>query len=117
VTDDRAPARQLFDVGLQPERTALAWERTAVALGAASIAATRILPQVLGTWAVLPAGFGVATSVAVFALARRRYRAAHQLLTGSNTDRLPLPSGVLPFMTAALVFMGGAAALAVVLIG
>lgn len=106
---------QLFDPGLQPERTALAWRRTALALTVAAIVAVRILPELLGTWAIVPAGLGLTGAVAVLVLAHRRHRAVHHILVHSDTDRVPLPGGALPLCTALLVGIGGLAALTAVL--
>ncbi|PZF53302.1 hypothetical protein DEJ23_14870 [Curtobacterium sp. MCSS17_008] len=61
--------RQVFDPGLQPERTALAWRRTALALTVAALVAVRILPETLGLWTVLPAGAGLVAAVAVLVAA------------------------------------------------
>ncbi|PZE32863.1 DUF202 domain-containing protein [Curtobacterium sp. MCSS17_006] len=106
--------RRLFDAGLQPERTALAWRRTALALVVASLVAVRILPELLGTWAILLAGLGLIASVAVLVAAHRRYRIVHRTLTRSDTDRVPLPSGWLPLAVAAGVVASGVAAAVVV---
>ena len=106
--------RHLFDPGLQPERTALAWRRTGLALTVAALVAMRILPEVLGAWAVVPAGLGLAAALWVLIAAHRRHVTAHRTLVDADTDRVPLPSGALPFAVAVLVVTGGVAAGAVV---
>jgi len=108
--------RQVFDPGLQPERTALAWRRTALALTAASLVAVRILPEALGPWAALPAGVGLVAAVAVLVAAHRRHTRVHRTLVSNNTDRVPLPSGVLPLAVTILVASGGCAAGTVVVV-
>lgn len=60
-----------FDPGLQPERTALAWRRTALGLAVGSLAAARLLGGQLGG---LLGGVGLAVAFALFEAARRRAR-------------------------------------------
>lgn len=79
-----------FDAGLQLERSSLAWRRTALALSVASLAALRIMPDVLGMWALVPTGAGAAASIAALFLAHRRYRRIHTALTSSDTGRADL---------------------------
>ena len=100
-----------FDAGLQPERTALAWRRTALAVAAASLAALRVLPQVLGSWALLPAALGAGVSFVALVLTHRRYRRIHTILTSSGSDRVALSGGVLPALMAVTIFGGGVMAL------
>ncbi|WIB26723.1 DUF202 domain-containing protein [Curtobacterium sp. MCSS17_015] len=107
--------RQVFDPGLQPERTALAWRRTGLAITVAALVAVRILPEVLGPWAIVPAGLGLAAAVAVLIAAHRRHQAVHRTLIDADTDRVSLPSGALPFAVTVLVTGGGIAAAIVVL--
>ena len=104
----------LFDPGLQPERTALAWRRTGLALTAGSLVAVRILPAVLGSWALVPAGFGVIAALSILVLAHRRHvRIAHTLLT-TDGHRVPLQSGMLLFAVFVVTVGGGVAALMVI---
>ena len=133
------------DPGLQPERTALAWRRTGLALTVGSLIGLRVLPPLLGPAAYLLAGLGVVASLAVLAAGHRRYRRVHRLLlaarvagraggddgdgggagvgagsgagSGSTSSpaRVPTTGGALPAATAALALAAGLAALVVAL--
>jgi uncharacterized membrane protein YidH (DUF202 family) len=105
-----------FDDGLQPERTALSWRRTGLALLAGSLGATRLLQEILPDWTVVPAGFGIAASLAVLVAAHLRYRAVHLALTSSESAEVPLHGGALPAAVAGLIVAGGLAALAVIIV-
>ncbi|MEU6642721.1 DUF202 domain-containing protein [Saccharomonospora sp. NPDC046836] len=73
----------VFDPGLQPERTGLAWRRTGIALATASLIALRVLPDAGGTWwLLLPGLAGLGVAIGVLAAAERRYRRTHRQLTG-----------------------------------
>jgi putative membrane protein len=73
----------LWDPGLQPERTALAWRRTYLALAICSIAAMRVLPSLLGVWALVAAGLGLLSSIVLLLDAQRRAAAMNlQLRSG-----------------------------------
>ena len=111
--DGNAPGRgsRPFDAGLQPERTALAWRRTALAVAVASLAALRVLPEVLGSWALIPAALIAGTAFVALLLTQRRYRWTHTILTSSETDRVALGGGVLPALMAAATVAGGVLAL------
>jgi putative membrane protein len=87
-----------FDPGLQPERTALAWRRTALAMSVGSFLALRILPAVLGAWAIVPAGIGVLLSIAILIASHRRYARHHRTLI-RPAESGPLPSGGLLLLT------------------
>jgi uncharacterized membrane protein YidH (DUF202 family) len=104
-----------FDPGLQPERTALAWRRTGLALTAGSLIALRVLPHALGTWALLPVGLGVVLSVLVLVASHQRYRVHHHRLTTSPLDRIHLPDGALLALVAMITLGGGCGAFAVVI--
>ena len=118
-----------WDPGLQPERTALAWRRTGLALTVGSLIGLRVLPPLLGPAAFVLAGLGVVASLAGLAAAHRRYRRVHRLLmaardagrtradggsTGSPA-RVPTTGGALPAATAALALAAGLGALVVAL--
>lgn len=108
--------REVFDAGLQPERTALAWRRTALSLALGALVCVRLLPALLGDpfWTAL--GFvGVAGAIAMWMTGERRYRAFYQ-------DRVPRPHtpfGAWPLLitAAGTVLLGlGASALALILV-
>ncbi|TFV83995.1 DUF202 domain-containing protein [Microbacterium sp. dk485] len=103
----------LFDPGLQPERTELAWRRTALAMGIGSLLAVRLLPTAMGSpWWALPGFAGILLTAALWLGARRRHRAVARALA-AHGDRAALPGGALPAMLATLVALigaGGAAA-------
>jgi uncharacterized membrane protein YidH (DUF202 family) len=78
-----------FDAGLQPERTELAWRRTALGLGVGSIVAIRLFPAWLGhpAWGLIGV-VGAAIAGGIWWAARRRSaRITRMLLEG--LDRLP----------------------------
>lgn len=106
----------LFDPGLQPERTELAWRRTALALGAGSLVALRLLPVAFGHPAWAFGGVAGLTMAATFWLAaRRRYRAVNDVL-GRDGDHGMLPGASMIASLAALVLAIGIVSLAVVIV-
>jgi uncharacterized membrane protein YidH (DUF202 family) len=112
------PADRPSDPGLQPERTALAWRRTALALVVGSLLGLRVLPTLLGSAGLGVAAAGVVAALAVLATARRRYRRVHRILTAcpADPDRpAALPDGALPALVAVLTACAGLAALALAL--
>jgi uncharacterized membrane protein YidH (DUF202 family) len=113
---DARPGSRPSDPGLQPERTALAWRRTGLALVVGSLLGLRVLPQLMGPAGVAIAAVGVALALVVLAAAHRRYRRVHRILTSGSADRAGLPGGGLPALVAALTACAGAAALAVALV-
>ncbi|MGY1592439.1 DUF202 domain-containing protein [Geodermatophilus sp. SYSU D00965] len=94
-----APDR-VFDAGLQAERTALAWRRTALALGVGAVGAGRLAAPVVGALAVALAALGLVQAVAVAVAAQRRYRLASRSLTARG-DLSAVSSG-LPIAALAL---------------
>lgn len=73
--------RALFDPGLQPERTELAWRRTALGIAVGSLVALRLLPAVFqNPWWVLPGLVGIGFGAALWMLSRSRFRRANDVL-------------------------------------
>jgi uncharacterized membrane protein YidH (DUF202 family) len=98
------------DAGLQPERTRLAWQRTALTGIAALLVAVRLLVEVSPLLGLL---LGVA---AVVALVAPVWSAARWQLTRRSLSR-PETDGRAPLLLAVLVGSAGAAALGYVLMG
>ena len=73
-----------FDKGLQPERSALAWQRTALSIAVGSLVFGRILSESLGLWALLPMLIGLLMSSVLGMKAHRRYAHHHRTLTSGN---------------------------------
>lgn len=99
---ERASSR-VFDPGLQPERTELAWRRTTLSLVVGAIVALRILPAALGTWSIAAVFAGFGFTGLIWLLARHRARQTRQALL----DQAALPhGGGLMFLLAATTATG-----------
>ncbi|WP_460796633.1 DUF202 domain-containing protein [Microbacterium sp. GXF0217] len=79
-----------YDPGLQPERTQLAWRRTALSIAVVSLIAARALPVIFGSglW-VIPGIAGVAASGLFWVASARRARALDRALSAGRPDRMP----------------------------
>ncbi|MBN9178158.1 MAG: DUF202 domain-containing protein [Microbacterium sp.] len=106
----------LYDPGLQPERTELAWRRTALALAVGSLVAMRMLPATLGGvgW-VAPGIAGLVCAGALWHAARLRAARVNDVLL-ARTARRALPDGALLVALAALTGMIGVFGLVVILV-
>lgn len=103
------------DPGLQPERTALSWRRTLLAMAVGSLLALRVLPPVLGDWSLALGLAGLGTVAVLWLLAARRSRLAEAVFR----DRLPasaMPGGALLLALGLLASAGGALGLLLVLL-
>ncbi|WP_432495611.1 DUF202 domain-containing protein [Kineococcus gypseus] len=105
----RRARRAVFDAGLQPERTALAWRRTALSLVAVSLGAARLLPAQLGPGAVALGLAGAVAGVLVHVLAGRRARRLTERLVRSGDLDSPAASAGLAALTAATCALLGLA--------
>lgn len=109
----------LFDPGLQPERTELAWRRSALAIGVGSLVAMRVLPtsvestEIGVTVAITLGVLGIGFATLLWALARRRYRRVTRALTAPRTGVQP-GAGMLLMLTVFVVLTGFVLALAAI---
>lgn len=106
---------QLFDAGLQVERTLLAWRRTCLAFAIASLVGIRFGFEVVGDVAVIVGALGIAVAVAAYGGAHTRYRQTVAALTSdgrANTGGSPLAgitaaAALIGMVSAAFVLIGG----------
>lgn len=63
-----------MDPGLAPERTALAWQRTALSIIFGTLLLARLTVAQIGIVAILVVGVSVPLALWVYAESRRRYR-------------------------------------------
>jgi uncharacterized membrane protein YidH (DUF202 family) len=98
-------SRQLFDPGLQPERTELAWRRTTLALAVGALVALRLLPPALGSWSIIVGLAGLVLAVLIWVLA---YRRAHHTNHALRHNYGQLPGGGLLLLLAAITTAGAA---------
>jgi uncharacterized membrane protein YidH (DUF202 family) len=104
----------VFDPGLQPERTGLAWRRTMISLAVVSLAAVRVLPDAGGTgWLVVPGLVGLVAAIALLVWGEYRYRWVRRRL--ARDPRAGIAGGPLVPLTAATTLLLGAAAAVYVL--
>lgn len=97
---------QIADPGLQPERTELAWRRTALALAVGSLVAIKLLPDRLGStlW-VIPGILGLLTAGFLWVAVRRRTRAATAALASDHATAMP--DGALLLVVSVLMTCAG----------
>lgn len=98
----------VFDIGLQPERTLLAWRRTCLALGVAGAIGARLTVGELGAAGIFVGLLAVALALVGYVAAFVRYRAGHRALMQAR--RLPAAG---PAVTALSIGASGIALLAV----
>ena len=114
-----APVDEIFDPGLQPERTLLAWRRTALSLAVASAAVVRFVAPVVGPVVVVVGLLGLALCGAAYVGAATQYRrVTGELVTRGATGHglMTSPGAACATLTGALLLVG-AGALAFVVAG
>jgi uncharacterized membrane protein YidH (DUF202 family) len=105
------PGRRPWDPGLQVERTALAWQRTLLSGLACSLVVARLVALVSWPAAAATGLAAVATTAALAALARHRFRRNDDAVRA----RRPLADGRAPLLLCVLVVLTAVAAAVVVL--
>ena len=85
------------DPGLQPERTSLAWRRTALSVAVGSLVGLRVLPPHLGVLGYVACALGLVWSLDLALTSARRYHRADATVRASDpTDptgaRAPVPA-------------------------
>lgn len=103
------------DSGLQPERTALAWRRTVLALAVGALVSVRVLPSVLGDWTIVTGLAGVAAAAGLWIAARSR--AARVDAAFHERHTAVMPGGGLLAAAALLTSVGAALGLLYAVIG
>lgn len=109
TTDDA----RVWDPGLQPERTSLAWRRLAMAMLGLALAAPRLVWPIFGGWAGVPTVVVAAGAVALLIGTHRRYLATHDSLKTNHQELLP--DGGLVLLTALTALALAAFGLTIVL--
>ncbi len=95
-----------FDVGLQAERTLLAWRRTSLALAVGNAIGIRYLWDTLGLAAAFIGIVGLAVAAATWIIISIRYRRFHVALRAEE----PFGGGIMPLALAVPVLTGCLAA-------
>ncbi|WP_104088026.1 DUF202 domain-containing protein [Cryobacterium sp. N19] len=76
-----------FDVGLQAERTLLAWQRTVLSLAVGCAVAIRLTVPAIGLGGAVAGMAGLGLAIAAYLGIARRYRATHNALRSDATLR------------------------------
>ncbi|GIG30456.1 DUF202 domain-containing protein [Cellulomonas marina] len=105
----------VLDDGLQPERTALAWRRTGLAVTVGGLVALRVLPPALGGWGLAAGLGGTAAGLLLALLGTRRTRAVESALRLRPSGALPAAGALLAALSA-VVSVGAAVCLVAVVV-
>lgn len=98
----------VYDPGLQTERTLLAWRRTCLAFGVASLVVMRFTVEAAGVVAVFAGVVGAGLAVAAYVAAAVGYRRANTAL--HTTGELNHGAAPIALATAAALVLGIACA-------
>lgn len=103
---------QVWDKGLQPERTALSWRRFAMVFLGVGLFLPRVLWHLAGAWSLLGSAALAVLAVVVFTAGERRYGRTHRSLIEAQA----LPDARLLVVTAAAAAGVGILGLVVIVV-
>jgi putative membrane protein len=89
-----------FDPGLQPERTALAWQRTGLSIALALLVGARLVAHLGAAWAPALAAAGIIGIAVLLTIGHRRYARVHRALTAEPPQKLPGAAALLSWVIA-----------------
>lgn len=89
-----------FDPGLQPERTALAWQRTGLSIALALLVGARLVAHLGAAWAPALAAAGIIGITVLLTIGHRRYARVHRALTAEPPQKLPGAAALLSWVIA-----------------
>ena len=107
------PHGGVFDRGLQPERTLLAWRRTCLSIAAGFVATIKYFTDAIGPWAIVLGVLGIGLAGVAWLICTLRYRRVHH---GLMRDGMLASGGTLPLLVASAVGVGAVTALVVVVV-
>jgi uncharacterized membrane protein YidH (DUF202 family) len=107
------PHGAVFDAGLQPERTLLAWRRTCLAIAAGFVATIKYFTDAIGAVAIVLGVVGIGLAGVAWLVCTLRYRRVHRGLVG---DGSLASGGTLPLLVAGAVSVGAVTALIAVIV-
>ena len=102
---------QVWDKGLQPERTALSWRRLSLVFLGVALALPRVLWQLAGAWSLIGTGLLALLAVVLYTAGERRYGHTHRSLV----DAEELADGRLLAVTVSAVLLIGVAGVVAVM--
>lgn len=108
----RSRREPYVDVGLQAERTAMAWQRTALGLGGVSALLVHLSEG--SVVAALPGVAGLLVTVALLVLAERRYV---RMVARLDAEESPLGRGVIRLVTVVVVALSASAIALLLVVG
>lgn len=109
------PTDGVWDVGLQPERTSLAWQRLALALLGLALMGPKLAWHAFGAWVILPTALVVVGAILLYSGSQQRYLGHHTQLRAGR--RRSLPDGRLVLVTAVSALVLAVLGLGVVIAG